>query len=201
MHTAVRSLRDGECSLAVAGGVAGDRLARSVHQVSSRLRGLAPDGRCKPFCGGRRHRLGEGVGLVLLERLSDARRNGHPVLAVLRGSAVNSDGASNRLTRPQPGPRQQRVITRPSPTRDLADVIGGGAQGTALGDPIDAVLCFATSGDTGRPTTALAGLVEVQYWHTQAAAGVGGVIKTVLAMHHERLRARCTPTSRHHGWS
>ncbi len=186
VHLACQSLRAAECSMALAGGV---NLVLSPEGTVffSRLHAMSPTGRCHTFSDDADGYVrSEGCGMVVLKRLSDARRAGDPILAVIRGSAVNQDGRSNGLTAPN-GPSQEAVIRRALQQGGIAPARVGYVEthgtGTPLGDPIEVQALGAVLGEGRSPETPVVlGAVKTNLGHTEGAAGIAGLIKAVLCI-------------------
>ncbi|MBI5768908.1 MAG: thioester reductase domain-containing protein [Verrucomicrobia bacterium] len=191
LHQACASLRAGECSAAIAAGV-NLLLAPEPTIALSRARMLAPDGRCKTFAASADgYGRGEGCGVVVLRRLRDARAAGEPILAIIAGSAVNQDGATSGFTVPSGDAQRQLIATalaRAGRTPDELDYVEAHGTGTPLGDPIELNALAAVAGrERARPL--LVGSVKTNLGHLEAAAGIAGLIKTTLALHHRAIPA------------
>ncbi|MGW4367102.1 beta-ketoacyl synthase N-terminal-like domain-containing protein [Nocardia takedensis] len=207
LHSAVRSLRSGESDTALVGGV-NLMLAPATTVSLSKLGALSPDGRCKPFSAAADgYGRGEGCGVVVVKRLSDAVADGDRIWAVVRGSAVNQDGRSAGLTVPH-GPSQHAVITEA--LRDAAltpEAIGyveAHGTGTPLGDPIEMNAITAALRPHGDQTSRLlVGSAKSNLGHLEAAAGIAGLIKVALMAHHRKVPAtlHCDQASPHIDWS
>ncbi|XTZ15513.1 SDR family NAD(P)-dependent oxidoreductase [Micromonospora echinospora] len=191
VHLAVQSLRTGECRTALAGGV---NLALGPHfaMATTKMRMMAADGRCKTFDAAADGFVrGEGCGAVVLKRLSDARRDGDPVLAVIRGSAVNQDGRTNGLTAPS-GLSQRQIVAQALANAGVEPAAVGAVEahgtGTALGDPIEIEALTEVFGPaTGQSRPVTLSSVKTNIGHLEAAAGIAGLIKVVLSLRHEAV--------------
>ncbi|MET9359920.1 type I polyketide synthase [Streptomyces sp. NPDC006632] len=188
VHLAVMNLRSGACDMALAGGV--NQIVTPHETISlSKGRMMSPDGRCKPFdAEANGYVRAEGCGMIVLKRLEDARRDGDRILAVIRGSATNQDGHRSGLTVPH-GPSQQDVVRRALQDSGIGPeevgYIEAHGTGTALGDPIEAAALGAVFGE--RPSPLVVGSVKSNFGHLESAAGIAGVIKTVLALWHAEI--------------
>jgi acyl transferase domain-containing protein/NADPH:quinone reductase-like Zn-dependent oxidoreductase/acyl carrier protein len=207
VHLACQALRQGECSLALAGG-ANVVLSPEGTVYFSRLRAMSPTGRCHTFSADADGYVrSEGCGVVVLKRLSDAQRDGDRVLGVIRGSAINQDGRSNGLTAPN-GPSQEAVIRRALAQAGIApaevDYVECHGTGTALGDPIEVqALGAVLSEGRAKERPVVLGSVKTNFGHTEGAAGVAGLIKAVLALEHGRIpkSLHFTKPNPHIAWS
>src|SRR5262245_22177132 len=190
LHLACQSLRSGECRMALAGGV-NLILTPEITVSFSKARMLSPEGRCKTFDAGANGFVrGEGCGIVALKRLTDAEADGDRILAVIRGSAVNQDGRSNGITAPN-GPAQEAVIRRAlaeaGVSPDELQYVEAHGTGTSLGDPIEVQALGHVLGKRANEDPMLLGSVKTNFGHLEAAAGIAGLIKVVLALQNEEV--------------